>query len=191
MLPHERLELLDKLRAPAERELDVEALLQRDEPALVESSGRLRRKRLGEHVRERLPWPESERLAERSQGGRSVGGFPRRGDDALEAVEVELARLDPEQIARGAADDAVGPEHPAQLREVAVKRLRGAGWLPLSPEPLAQTITRDRRVGVEQQDGQQRALLRTAQRHGHAVAAYLDRSEDRELHCATVRIAAR
>jgi hypothetical protein len=53
---------------------------------------------------------------------------------------------------------------------------------PFAPQRLDQAVARDDVVGVQQQERQQAALLRPAERQSRAVASNLDRSEDREFH---------
>jgi hypothetical protein len=51
----------------------------------------------------------------------------------------------------------------------------------LGPQLLDQAIARDDPVGLQQQDRQQRALLRAAEREPVPVRANLERTEDAEV----------
>src|SRR4029453_17388776 len=62
--PDQRLELRDELDLPAELEVCLDPLLERDEPELLESRDLALGKGLVQEVRERGPAPERERLAQ-------------------------------------------------------------------------------------------------------------------------------
>ena len=102
MLADERLELGNGLGVAAERELDLEPLLERDEAQLLESGDLVAGEGLVAEVRQRRPTPEAERLAEhlRRLASVAVGEQPRaRAEQILEPCRVERARLDAEQVA--------------------------------------------------------------------------------------------
>ena len=169
----EVVELREQPRPVAAGEIGVDALLHHGQAPLLEPLRLLIRERLVEDVGEGRAAPELERLAQRTARHQS-----------LEAVEVELTRLDDEQVAGSAPQDATCAQHPAQPRHVAVERLRRApGWM-LPPQPGDQPVARHRLVRAEEQHREQCALLRPAERERGAVAARLDRAEDRELHAA-------
>ena len=103
MVPHESFELSQHGSVAAERELCVEALLERREPQLLEPRDRGLCERLVREIGERRPSPEPECTAEHVGGGLRIGGFERLGRvlrSALEAVEIEVSRLDVKDIAR-------------------------------------------------------------------------------------------
>ena len=106
MLRGERLELGHERELTAERELGVDPLLDRREAQLLESLDLDSRERLELQIGERPPLPEALRGAQ-SLGGRGrVAGrerLPPGRDEPLEALEVELAGLDAEQVARAHA----------------------------------------------------------------------------------------
>ena len=61
------------------------------------------------------------------------------------------------------------------------RRLRGVGRRP-APEFVDQAVTGDDLVRVEEQNHQQRALLRAAERKRAAVLEHFERTEDPVLH---------
>ena len=95
MVPDERLELRQHGGVAAERELRLEALLERGEPQLLEPRDRRLRERLVGEVGERCAAPEPERTTEQVGGALRIAALERLGRvvrPALEAVEVEPLR---------------------------------------------------------------------------------------------------
>ena len=99
------------------------------------------RERLVAELGKRRAAPERERLAQRRL--RPAALPPRLGHQPLEAVQVEVARLDPELIARRAGDDRVGAERLAQLGDVPLQDLRRRGRRTTGPEILDQPVARE------------------------------------------------
>jgi len=62
--------------------------------------------------------------------------------------------------------------------DVHLERRDRRAWGLLAPQSVDELVTRHHRVRVEEQDGQQRALLGRAERQRFAVVDDLDRSED-------------
>ena len=164
MFGGQRLELADHRAVLAERELDVEPLLERGEPQSGEPVGLGRGGAEQRRVGERRAAEQRERLAQ-------VGGRPRQVtvaagaagalDERLEALEVELARLERDGVARGERDDRLlGAERAPQLGDVDLQRLVGGGGRLLAPQHVGQALGRDCLVAVgEQERRQQRPLL--------------------------------
>ena len=180
MTGNERLELGDQLGVTAEGEVGGDPLLERRELELLEPRALgLRERRLAE-IRERRPAPERERLAQRlGRGGGCLASRP--FDELREALEVELAGLDAEEVARPAGDDSVGAE---QLAERVHRHLEGVcGRLRriLAPEGVDQALARNDRVGVEEQKREQRPLAPAADGEDAAVLLDLERAEQPEL----------
>ncbi len=146
MLADERLELSDELRMPTKCEIGVEAPLERRQVQLLESPDfRLRERLIGE-IGERGTAPERERLAERVPTA-LLG-------EALEALEIELARLDPDQVPRRLGDDAVGTEQLAQLRDVVLEGIGGRLRRPVALEVVDPPVGRDDLVRAGEKDRQ-------------------------------------
>ena len=96
--------------------------------------------------------PEGESLAESGGCVCGVPGgqrLPPVGDLIVEAVEIELARLDPQLVGVGAGDQHGIAQEAPQLRDVVVENLRRARRARLAPELIDQSIGGDRLVGVE------------------------------------------
>src|SRR5215207_6200190 len=111
---------------------------------LLEPSDLALRKRLVRELGERRAAPQSERLAQQLQRAlrRTVGERAAALlQQTLEAVQVELARLDANRIATATSDhdavravSALSFQRPAQPRNVHLQALRGAGRRLLAPK---------------------------------------------------------
>src|SRR5207302_3911022 len=103
MLGSKGFELGDEPQLTAEREIRVNALLDHRKPKLREALHFEATERLELQVGERTTLPELLRRSQQCCGRRRT---PRTecltalGDQLLEALEIELARLDAEQVAR-------------------------------------------------------------------------------------------
>ena len=108
----------------AECEVRLDAQLERGEPCSVKAVNlRLRGRIVGE-IRKRLPAPQGEGLGQQTARPSGVRSF-RLGDQLLEAQQVDLIRVDSDQVARFLGDDhrAVA-EQLSQLRDMELKRVR-------------------------------------------------------------------
>ena len=169
----ERLELSGERRVAPRPEVEVDPRLDRGEPALVEPRGGGHRERLVREVGERRAAPERERLAETVR--------PRRGEP-LEPIDVELVRLDPNQVPRRPGHDPVGSERPAQRMDMHLERVLGARGRRLAPDRVDQPVGGDDLVRVEQQLREQRPGPRPPERNRHPVVAdHLQRPQQAEL----------
>ena len=143
------------------------------------------RERLELQVRERPAAPQA--LAVPQHPGRAsrvplLERSPPLGQQPLEAVQVELAGLDVHEVAgRAREEDRVGAERLAQPRHVDLERVARRRRRVLGPQLLDQAVAGDDPVGLQQQDRQQRALLRAAEREPAPVRADLERTEDAEV----------
>ena len=102
MVADEPFELADDLCVAAEREVGFEAQLERGQAQLFEPADLVARERLVGEVRKRRAAPEPERLAQQLAGlvGVTLGEpFAALLEQALEALQVERARLDAQQVA--------------------------------------------------------------------------------------------
>ena len=189
----ELLQLADDVRMPAEGEIGLDPALERGQAQLLEPLDRRLRERLVGEVGERWPAPESEGLTQ-CLGRR--GGLPgaeralARLDERLERVQVELARLDAEQVAVSARDQvgvrrAAVLERSAQLQDVVLDDLRGRRRRPLAPELVDDPIGRDRLIAMEEEKGEQGALLAAPERNLPFALANLERPENAEVHVAS------
>ena len=141
------------------------------EAQLLEAPDLEARERLGGDVVERRPAPQRERLARR-----------RLGDQALEAVGVDLSAAKPQLVAVPAGDDlgavAADAERLAQLRDVDLHHLVGGRRRRLPHRAVDQRLGRDHGALVEGQHRQERPRLAGADRDGPVVDGCLHRSEN-------------
>ena len=94
MLGHEPFELGHELGIEAAREVGLHPVLERRDAPILQVAGRSGSEWLGQHVRQRRPVPQRERVARLSCGAQ-----------LLEALEVKLARLDPDRVSGRAPHD--------------------------------------------------------------------------------------
>jgi hypothetical protein len=137
LLHDQRLELAYHLGVAPGGEVLADRLLDRPEPQLLEPADLERRERLGGDVVERRTPPQRERVARRA-----------RGDEALEAADVQLAVAEAQLVAPPARDDlgaiVVHSHGLAQVRDVALDHLR-CGWRRLlAPQAVDELLGGDR-----------------------------------------------
>ena len=142
------------------------------------------------------PAPEGERTLERLQrvGGRQRG---RGADRALEAVRVDLRRLDGEPVAGALADEqgrrraalAARLQVRAEVGDADGQRARGDLARDVVPACVEQRVGRHRAARVDQQPREDGALLGARRRQRGRRAGDLDRAQDPELHAPSVMAA--
>src|SRR5256885_14166974 len=167
MLANERLDLVHQCRALAERKLGLDPLLERGETKLLQPRTLLLENPPVSNVGKRRTPPERQRLAQARNRERWIAGSKRLSAlvaQTLEALEVELVRLDPEAVSGRLSDQALacdsgGCEPTAQARDVDLDHLRRALGRRVLPEQVGQPVGRDPLVSVQQQNGQQDSLL--------------------------------
>ena len=189
VLADERLELGDELRTAAEREVGVDAVLERHEPQLLQAPDLGLAERLVGEIGERAPAPERERLAQRARRRVGVAGRARGRQQALEPVQVEPVLRDPQLVARRAGhEDAVAVagrgrlEHPPEPRDRHREGLQRVAPPRAGPELLDQPFAGHRLAGVQQQQRQQRPLLDAPDGELPAADPRLERPQDAEFH---------
>ena len=176
MLGDDGLELAHQLGVPSGGEVAVDSLLEAAEVQLVETGDLgLRKIRVGE-LRERRAAPERECLAR-------LPVF----QVSLEPREVELVRVNSDQVAGRLREQALGVEHLPQLRDVDLERLlRRFGWLVL-PECVGEALGGDDLVRMQEEHCQEGAVLGARQGDDTFPVDHVERAEDPEFHCrATV-----
>jgi hypothetical protein len=181
MLADQHLQLADQVGVAAERQVGLDPLLQCSDAQLLEASAFDLGERLAGELRQRGTAPQFECLAQ--QPRRSLGVRPPRvADQPLEAEQVDRLGIRAEQIAGRPRHERLGREQLAQPRHVDLddrdRRLRRL----IPPQLVDQPLTRDNPVRVQEQQREQRALLRTSQRKQPIALVDLERSEDPELH---------
>lgn len=148
---------------PPERDLGVVELLVRVEPQLLEALGGFVQSVSDRgDVRERWPAPQRESRVQLlgSLGGRQSA---RLMEEPLEAARVDGLGVDGEGVAGIAGDDRVGPEQPAELRDVALERGGCGARRVLAPEGMDQAVGRDESSWTGRQERQRGALFRASQ----------------------------
>ena len=185
VLADERLELADHLRVASECEVGVDPILERGEPQLLEAGDGGLGERLEREVAERRTAPQRQRASQPRRPGlrvaRSEGAAPLRRQD-LEAVEVDLLGLGQQAVPRPLRHDHPGvAECLAELRHVHLDAVRGRARRLAAPELVDQAVDGDRLVRVQEEDREQRTLLRSPEWEELVPFAGLERSEDAEL----------
>jgi hypothetical protein len=193
VLAHERLQLADDGGGASEREVRLDPLLEGAEPELLEAGDLGLSKRFVGELTQRGAAPQSNGLMEEAGGGLDVGGrhrAPAVGEKLLEALGVQAAGLDPEQIPPGVRQqDRAG----LALRPARLERLSEPGHVDLqgarrcrrrsrTPEIIDEAIAGDDLVRAQQEDREQRPLLGGDQGYRPALVADLEGSKDTELH---------
>ncbi len=97
-------------------------------------------------------------------------------------MEVELTVADPDEVAGGLRQDQIPAERLAQLGDVHLERRPGGLREVRHPELVDEPVAGDDLVGVQQQGGEQGALLRAAEPQDPAFFPDLERPEDPKLH---------
>src|SRR5581483_6748133 len=185
----ERLELGNELGVAAERELRLGALLHERQPQLAQARDLRLRERLVRELRERLAAPDRERLAEEPRPARRIAGTG-LVDEPADEGEVELPGLEAEDVSRRPPLDRIGAERLAELRDEVLQRRRRGRRRLARPERVDQPVGRDDPAGVEEEQSEQRPLLRSAERKRASPGDHLERAEDPELEHAQVVTAA-
>jgi hypothetical protein len=182
VLCDQRLELRHQLVMAAERQLGVDAILDRREPQLLEPSDLALRECLALEVGQRLAPPERQRVAQARRPLARIVALAGPRDQRLEPGEVDLVRRRLQQITGRARPDPLGADQLAKARDMPVQRgLRRSRRL-LSPQCLDQLGAAHDLLATQEQHREQRPLLGT--RRGH-IAATLDnpqRTKQLEFH---------
>jgi len=176
LLAHERLQLRKELGVAAELEVRVDPLLDRRGPFLFE----LRAFRAGDRVvevGERRAAPQAQCLPQLLGGACGVEAA-RVGDELLEPLEIETAGRDPGEVAGRLRDDRVAADGLPELGDVNLERRRGGVGRRSAPELVDQPVARDDAVRVQQQEREERSLLRASECDRAPVLGSLERAEN-------------
>ena len=171
MHAHERLQLADHLRVPSVCEVELDPLLHAGEAKLLEAGDLGLGEALVGEVRQRVSAPQLERFSR----------LPAVAQE-LEAAEIELVRLEPQQVAARLRLQALAAEHLPQLRDVDLQRLSRRLRRLLVPEGFDQPFVRNHPVRVHREHGERGTLLGAAEVERPPVVEHFERAEDAEIH---------
>jgi hypothetical protein len=183
VLNDERLELAHDPSMSGEVELEVDPLNDNHEAKLVETPRFDLCERLECKLGEGCSPPERESPAIflQSVGGTLIPLSPCCLNQKIELVKIELSRRYVQLVARRACHENLAPEELSQLRDVDGHDLARTRGRLARPELVDETIGRDNRVCVQEQEGEQRTVLRSLDRQGPIAEANLERAEEEEL----------
>ncbi len=192
VLTDQRLQLADQVVVAARDEVGLDPRLGGADPQLVDA-GELRPDRAGRHhVGQDGPTPQRHGLVQEPCGRPGVAGLERAAalvDHAAEAVQVDLVGVDLDQVAGVAGEQrarlacrGVGLlDRAAQGGDVVLQRLPHGRRRLLAPHRVDQLVGGDHLVGVQQELGQQHAVLDAAELERPAEPARLERAEHQEV----------
>jgi hypothetical protein len=118
----------------------------------------------------------------RTSPQREGGSVLTRGDQPLEALQVELVAFDPKHVAGRFGLQAIRTERLAELGNVDLERLLSRLGCLLVPKRVDQALRGDDLVRVHEQHREQGALLRASELELTPVVEYFERAKDLEVH---------
>ena len=169
VLANERLELRHEVVVPAERELELDASLDTGLAQLFEPFDLVPSEIVVGELGERGTTPQRERLTQRRK---RIGVLETAGvaEELFEAQRVEIAVVDPNEVAAGNGLDRGCAELFAQLRDEPLERFRSGLRRSPAPQLLDQAVARHRLVRVEEQEREQLPLVSAAEaQRGYSV----------------------
>jgi hypothetical protein len=161
---HQLLQLRYDLGVSAELELRLDALLQRAEPQLLEALGLGAREVLVAKVGKRLAAEERERAPQKLGPRVRVRLPPGLRHQRVETAEVAVLRPQAKRVSRWARLDRLRSEQLPERRHVPVQRLRHRLRRLRPPQGLDQLVCTDHLAPAQQQQREQRPLLRPGRR---------------------------
>jgi hypothetical protein len=102
-------------------------------------------------------------------------------DQRLEALGVDLTRRGHKQVPATTRQQHLIAQCLAQVRHIPLQRFRCRRRRSVAPQLIDQTIARDRLPTAQQQDREQRPLLRPAEQNRPLLLDHLERPQDAEL----------
>jgi hypothetical protein len=176
----------------AEGEVGVDPPLQRGQVQLLQPSAFGLAQPHGREVGQRRSPPQRQCDAQPRRGGlkcplaHGVLGF---GQQVLEAVQVEFAIADPQQIPgwpgqqdRRCCRHCAGVEQPTDLSDIAMQQVGGGRGRAVGPQEVDQPIGRHHLVGVQEENCEQRAVLGAGEGDRTAAVEDLHGPKDTKLH---------
>jgi hypothetical protein len=176
VIPDQRLQLADHVGVAAELEVRLDPFLARNQPKLLEAPGLCLSEVVEGEFREGGAAPECEGIIQTlAPFGRRQLAHPR--ERPLEPASVDLILSDMEHVARCPGLEDVGsertPQAPDRVLQRGGRRLRRF----LAPEEVDQPIRRNDPSGLEYEDRQKPALLRTTERDRPGLVRDLEWAE--------------
>ena len=168
----------------AQGEVGLDPLLEGSQTQLLEASDLALCERLGREVRKRRSSPKGKCGPQRLRCtfglalGEELSTLP---EQALETAEVELLRLEREQVPMPARLQTPVPERLAELRDVDVDAVEGARGRAFLPERVDQAVRGDDLAGAQEKECEQRPLFARAYLERLPALGHLERAEDAEF----------
>jgi hypothetical protein len=175
----ERRQLEQDVGVAAELELEDGELLAHGELELEQTRYGPLSKGLEREIGERLP-SNAGQLRPQSSGTVGVA-LARAIEGVLEPERVDLLRAHREDVSARLRSDRVAPERPAELGDVVLERMPRSLRRTLSPDVLHEPVGGDRLTRAQRKDGEQRALLSTANVEDAISVTNLERPEELDL----------
>jgi hypothetical protein len=191
VLSGQRLQFADDGGMSAQSERRLDPLLDGEEAQLLQPPTLGAREVLEEEVGEGRSAPEREGVLHDGQGLLGLVGGERIDplvEEPLEADAVDAFGIDPEDVARGAGHEDLGLtpcslrfEQLPQLGDVHVEDVGGRFGRLARPEVVDQPVGRHDLAGVQEQRGEQRALLGAPETERLPSTTDFERPENQEV----------
>ena len=193
MRADQRLEFAAQLCVTSEREIGLDPVFESRQSQLLEPRDLILRELVIGEIRERRSPPERKAVAE--QPGRARHLTPgehlaRLRASALEALRVELSRLEPEDVPGSNRLEGLTRLRPKPLTHLGDACLQRVGRLARrlgAPHRFDQPVARDDLVRVEEEIGEDDAGLVPGQAERAPSDAHVERSEDSILQLRRAR----
>ena len=190
MVADQPLELADRFRLAAEREVGLQPQLERGQAQPFQPAVSLRANASTSRSASGWAPPEPERLAEHARGllaGALVEQPPPPSNRTLESLQVERVRVEPQPVTRRPRLDHILAEQLPQPRDVHLGGVDGGRRRPLVPELVDDPARRHDLVAAYEQDGQQRPLSAT-ERELMAIPPDGKRTENAEFQASNLTL---
>jgi hypothetical protein len=180
MVANERLELPNQLGMRSKVDFGSDPLFERDKAQFFEVVDRGFRKRFVREICEWWATPKGERVAQHSRAILRIAAS-RLGDESFEPKGVEFGISHLQDVAGRLSDNDLRAQQLSQLRDLVLERRHGRPRRLLTPELVDEPVSRDGFPGMDEQYGEQRALLSPPKRQCLAVTLDHEWAKDAEL----------
>ena len=185
ILRHQSLELRDQPGVPSEGQVGLDPILDRAEAQLREPGYLVAGEVLVGEVGERLTAPQLERgpeLLGRPGGIAAVECLASLVREPFEPVGVDLIRAYVKRVSPAAGYEDALAQHPAQARDIDLHGLRGGVGRPVTPQLIDNSVHRNDRATVDEQDSEHGALPAASKRLLVPVNHDLKRAQNAKVH---------